>query len=465
MFQTANAEGTKVYFTDSQQLTPDSSAASGSPNLYVAELSVAGEELTSHVTDLTHQANVGLPSETVVVAATEEEGESGSYVYFVANGTLAPGASRGHCPRQAGTTRPGVTCNLYVSHYNVAAGEWEPTPRLVAALSAEDLPDWSSDYTDPGYLTSRGSPNGRYLAFMSDRSLTGYDNEDVSGDGRLDEEVFLYDAEEGTLVCASCDPSGARPTGVFDTPSVDDHEGLGLLVDRDETWSRESGEDHWLAANVPGYNPVEGQRALYQSRYLSNSGRLFFNSADALLPVGSVANEKRTKIEETDTQLGKLEVGIENVYEYEPAEIGACRSGAGCIGLISSGKSEHESVFLDASETGEDVFFLTAEKLVSQDTDTNFDVYDASICGSSCPASASVTAECHGETCQGAAEAPPALPAPARLSFSGSGNVILPKQAVLPEKKSVLPTKRLTRAQKLKKALKACKRDKKKAKR
>ena len=33
-----------------------------------------------------------------------------------------------------------------------------------------------------------------YLAFMSDRSLTGYDNTDAVS-GQPDEEVYLYDAD------------------------------------------------------------------------------------------------------------------------------------------------------------------------------------------------------------------------------------------------------------------------------
>ncbi len=42
-------------------------------------------------------------------------------------------------------------------------------------------------------ISSRVSPDGRYLAFMSERPLTGYDNTDAVS-GQPDEEVFLYDA-------------------------------------------------------------------------------------------------------------------------------------------------------------------------------------------------------------------------------------------------------------------------------
>ena len=58
----------------------------------------------------------------------------------------------------------------------------------------------------------RASPNGEWFAFMSDSPLTGYDNRDAVT-GQPDEEVYLYDAAAGRLVCASCDPTGARPHG------------------------------------------------------------------------------------------------------------------------------------------------------------------------------------------------------------------------------------------------------------
>ena len=84
---------------------------------------------------------------------------------------------------------------------------------------------------------------------------------------------------------------------------------------------------------------MSGAEELYQSRYLSDSGRLFFNSGDALVP--------------QDVN------GTWDVYEYEPEGVGSCgpaaasgsvvyrperetASGvvepAGCVGLISSGR-------------------------------------------------------------------------------------------------------------------------------
>ncbi len=94
------------------------------------------------------------------------------------------------------------------------------------------------------------------------------------------------------LVCASCNPTGARPAG---TPAI----GSRQIVD-DEMWA--GGRQAWLAANVPGFTPYADFTAVYQSRYLSDSGRLFFNSHDALVP--------------TDVN------GQWDVYEYEPPGIG-----------------------------------------------------------------------------------------------------------------------------------------------
>jgi DNA-binding beta-propeller fold protein YncE len=484
-FQGASANGSKVYFTDNVALTPGSNASKSYPDLYVAEVSVAGGHLSlTSLTDLTEQKResagvlaegskfggvlgIGEPTE-----AEAAPGERGPYVYFVANAALAPGAHRGNCSNEANQRPPGTTCNLYVRHYDEASGEWEPT-RLVAALSAEDAPDWDGNALTKGTLrdeTARVSPNGRYIAFMSNRRLTGYDNIDVNEELRegttkhADEEVFLYDTPEQRLVCASCNPSGERPAGVLDPGVLGSQgrgEGLGLVIDRQEIWgpdTKENGEaenrvDHWLAGNIPGWTPIDSTRALYQPRYLSNSGRLFFNSPDHLTPEATGPKAK--------------------VYEYEPGA-GGCSGSGGCIGLISSGTAEHEAAFVDASASGNDVFFITNSQLVPQDTDSSYDIYDAHVCseGSPCPSSPPSPKHCEGEECQGSFELPPAAGG-SGTAVSGPGNVLLAGSGVLGEKAASPPTKPptkpstkpLTRAQKLEKALATCKKDKSKPKR
>ncbi|HYM53968.1 MAG TPA: hypothetical protein VES97_01290, partial [Solirubrobacteraceae bacterium] len=467
VFQTANGEGTRVFFTDGQRLTADSGATASAPDLYVADVSVAGGHVSSAVTDLTPHGGEGADVLLVkgggggVIGASED----GSYVYFVANGALTPDAARGRCSNEPKARPRGTTCNLYVRHHNDATGEWEPT-KLIAALSFEDMPDWGGGSTrraDFAYMTSRVSPNGRYLAFMSNRSLTGYDNEDVSGKGRLDEEVFLYDANEQRLVCVSCNPTGARPRGVFDAGlgRGGKGEGLGLVADRPEIWSeyRNVPDDHWLAGSIPGWTSLGIEDALYQSRYLLDSGRLYFNSADALVSLKAPTRQETV-------QGAEQEVGVENVYEYEPNATGGCQAEGGCVGLISSGASQHESAFLDASASGNDVFFLTAGKLSPRDVDTSFDVYDAHVCGSECPSQEeSSPPPCQEEACQGSFSPGPAFAPPASATSSGSGN-IAPLVQVLGAKTTPKPApKPLTRAQKLARALKACRKNKQRSKR
>ncbi len=385
-FDLANSKGSRVFLTNSGTLG-------------VFEMTSGQDEpLAGKTTELSGDVKG-------VIGASED----GSYVYFVAGDSI------------------------YVDRYDEATKAWMP-PTLIAALSAGDAPTWG--YTSTGEeehgqlvtMTSRVSPNGRYLAFMSEASLTGYDNRDANS-GVADEEVFLYHApespekESGSLICASCDPTGARPVGVVEGTEEEP------LWDQHSLWTH-----RWLAGSVPGWTPEDNSVARYQSRYLSNEGRLFFDSFDALVPA------------DVDGQL--------DVYEYEPAGVGGCRAPGygqsasvvysegegGCVGLISSGDSSQESVFLDASETGGDVFFLTASRLSPLDYDTSYDVYDAHECTTAVPCSpppALAPPACTtGDACKPAPTPQPAFfGAPSSETFSGAGNVV--PEATAPPKKIV----------------------------
>lgn len=420
-YATANGSDSRIFFTSPQRLTADSTAGENEDDLYEYELtSGPGQPLAGKLTDLTVDGNV---SQRADVQGVIEASEDGSYVYFVANGVLGDAAERGgtdgDCSLNVNFVE-GRTCNLYVEHFDESTGAWS-APSYITTLSGPDYPSWrAAAYGNLTYLTSRVSPNGRYLAFMSDLGLTGYDTRDAQS-GMLDEEVYLYDAATQKLVCASCDPTGAQPIGL--------HEGTGYeenLVDYAKNW-----QGRWLAANVPGWDSRDLSSALYQPRYLDNNGRLFFNSMDALVPA--------------DVN------GAEDVYQYEPSGVGSCRpptygqSGSvvyseavgGCIALISSGTSAEESAFMDASENGADVFFLTAAQLAPQDKDSSIDIYDAHECteASPCaPAQAAAPPPCSSsDACR---EAPSPEPGvfgePASGTFSGEENIPL----VVPAKSS-----------------------------
>lgn len=199
--------------------------------------------------------------------------------------------------------------------------------------------------------------------------------------------------------------------------------------------------EDWIAATIPTWTTPH-----HQSRYLTNSGHLFFQSLDALVT--------------QDIN------GTEDVYEFEPEGTESCKAASatfspasgGCVGLISSGTSPTESAFVDASESGGDVFFLTTEKLVPEDTETGLAIFDAHDCatGWACVAPPVSTLPCTtADSCRAAPSPEPAIfGAPASATFSGFGNVN-PGVSVTPVKPG---PKSLTRAQKLARALAACRR-------
>jgi hypothetical protein len=144
-------------------------------------------------------------------------------------------------------------------------------------------------------------------------------------------------------------------------------------------------------------------------RAVRDDGRVFFNSIAALVPADSN--------------------GQWDVYEWEPAGVGDCapssenaataQSSGGCVSLISSGTAEEEAGFLDASESGDDAFFLTSAQLNEIDEDHQLDAYDARVLG--VPPTRPTFPECLGEACQPAIQ-PPNDSTPTSASFNGPGN-------------------------------------------
>jgi hypothetical protein len=464
-FQLASSGGERVFFTDTARLTLGSGASAGSADLYECEVEEVAEKLGCKLSDLTPAGvgGEGAGVQGVVVGASED----GSFVYFVADGVLGDGGERGGTPGNCQVNQekaPGERCNLYVWHDGVT--------HLVAVLSGVDDPDWGAGYLNAP--TARVSPDGEWLAFMSARSLTGYDNRDAVS-GEPDEEVYLFNGVSGRLVCASCDPTGARPYG----RRYGDEDGNGLensLVGSFKVWYPGT----WLAANLPTWTPQSYSNAVYQSRYLSDSGRLFFNTNDGLVP--------------------KDGNGQEDVYEYEPEGVGPegarCEpaassgseafepereyeadglkgtAGAGCVALISSGTSGEESAFMDASESGGDVFFLSAAHLVAGSIEGGASLYDAHECtaASPCPQEAEAPPECDtAEGCRAAPEPQPSIfGAPSSATFHGAGNPAVEAPGSASSSGAGGPpvkTAAQIRAEKLARALRVCRRDRSRARR
>jgi hypothetical protein len=297
--------------------------------------------------------------------------EDASRLYFVSSQELVPGKGEAGKP------------NFY--RYEEGSGF-----KFVATLASGDFSGLVSPISlGPSNRTARMSPDGEQIAFMSVGRLTGYDNTDAASK-QADAEVFLYDATAdggaGKLICASCNPSGVRPTG----QPLPQLQGAPSLL--------------WAAARIPYF-----ESSLYGQRVLSEDGRrLYFNSHEGLVS--------------RDTN------GQEDVYQWEAVGSGSCQSTAspsysppngGCLDLISSGESPNGSELVDIGTNGDDVFFKTSSGLLPQDSGL-IDIYDARVNGGF-PLPENPPAPCEGEAC-----APPAVapndPTPSSSAFHGAGN-------------------------------------------
>jgi hypothetical protein len=289
-----------------------------------------------------------------------------SRVYFVSEEAVA-GTTGGTAGRP----------NLYLDD--------EGTKTFIATLSDEDVFNKiPSDATSNAiFHAARTTPDGRTLVFISTAAPTGYDTTDQLS-GKEDSEVYLYQVEESGPICISCNPTGARPVGRVvqgtGNASKDLATASSLAMPETNLYS-------------PGPVPADGRR-------------LFFNSFDALLPRDGNGREDVYEWERAPDQSACEEAGAEL---YVPAA-------AGCLSLISTGESPSDSELLDASDSGDDVFFTTNESLVLRDPGL-VDVYDARA-GGGIPEPPLPPPPCQGESCQPPVGAPGAQN-PSSSSFVG----------------------------------------------
>jgi hypothetical protein len=179
------------------------------------------------------------------------------------------------------------------------------------------------------------SPDGKHAGFLTRAKLTNYENEEY-------EEMYSYDAVNQRLFCVSCIPDGAPPTA-----------------------------DVEASQNGP---------------FMSDHGRLFFSTADPLVPAD--ADPFR----------------IPDVYEYSEGRAQLISSGTSSNGKAPGGAGAFSSEPLgleSVSASGQDVFFSTTDTLVPQDANGHFvKIYDARTNGGFAvapqPAPCVAADECHG---------------------------------------------------------------------
>lgn len=397
-FQGASEDGSRLFFTTTQELLPDASGE----NLYEYEIDPQVDEAgeLEFVCPKRPDGCVTLvsagssPSELRGVARISEDG---SHVYFVAGGALTGVNAEGRAPVKGAN-------NFYV--YDTLTG----ATQFIGTLSPQDQPVWApNDRQRPAEAT----PNGEFLVFTSTADLT-------PGDTSAVQQVFEYDARSEQLRRVSVGQDGYNDNGNVTEPA--DAAAIGKV----ET----------LPVFFKGIETTEHAAARAVS---SDGSRVFFESADALTPqtIAGLPN---------------------NVYEWEREGTGSCAAsnGEGCVYLISDGRDASSgeggaNVRLMATDaSGADAFFTTADQLIKGDTDSALDIYDARVEGGF--AETPSPSECDGSACQD-----PLGLAPANASVQTATSEDEPP--LTGEVASIAPSSKprpLTRAQRLAKALHNC---------
>jgi hypothetical protein len=345
-FLDASVDGSRAFFMTAQALTADA-PSDGQGKLYMYD-GTKPASAPDNLTFLSADGELGDGSDPANVRGLIGTSDDGSYVYFLAEGQLVSDEPLGTDP------------NIYLWH-DGDISYIGPSPRGTAQIEISVV---TSNYIQL-HRQARVTPDGRHLLFsaISGAGLTGYDHGSCeSGLGVGCRELYVYSADNGDLVCASCNPSGAPATRMATTG---------------------------VRANQGATRPT-----WHQNRALSDDGaRVFFSTAEALVP------------EDTNGRI--------DAYEYDVA--------AGAVHLLSSGKSPADSWFLDASSDGDDAFFVTREQLVGWDADQAYDLYDARV-GGGFPEPARALVPCTGDVCQGLLGTPPGGPAAGSALLTGAGN-------------------------------------------
>jgi hypothetical protein len=420
-FVGASEDGSKVLFTTKAPLV----GTDATNNLYMAGIGcpagepgcdVAGREVTS-LTDVSADLNVGGSAE---VQGAVRVASDGSRVYFVARGDLLSATQLKTLERE-GRLVPYVGAdNLYVydtvggvafvadlcsgsGHSGIIPDQSCPSALEGGSTAKSDTALWDSgDVQANSCRPGRSACEpGRFLVFSTYARL-------VASDTNEGKDVYRYDADTGALVRVSGGEGGYHSNG--NCEGSDSHGGCDASI----------AEGQWGGSVRFQYEM--GNRAVSE-----DGSRIVFTTVEPLSPRASN--------------------GRANVYEWHHASGG----GEGTVSLISSGSGEPvENVVI--SPEGTDIFFMTTEGLVSQDTDGTPDIYDARLNGGF-PSPPTTAAPCKGDACQGPLTNPAPLLIPGSVSQEAGGNFTPAKTAPVKAKKSkAVSKKKHTRTRKPKRA-------------
>jgi len=409
-FAGASRDGSSVYFTTAAPLIGEDTDTGN--DLYLAkigcpedepECEAAAREVRSLV-QVSHDPNGG----EAAVQGVLRVAPNGSRVYFVAGGDLLAAGARQTLEGE-GRAVPRVGAeNLYVYDDSAQAGAGGVA--FIGDLcsghersgTVEDRRCPSSTGNDMRLLTPEcevqtAGEDGRFLVFASFAQL-------LSGDTDATADVYRYDAVTGKLDRVSLGERGYDANGnagSFDAQIASCHRG-GSVRNQYELDNRAISED---------------------------GSRIVFRTSAPLSPAASN--------------------GLTNVYEWHETP-----DGEGEVSLISGGSGDEPVEDVVISPTGSDIFFVTAQGLVPQDSDGTGDVYDARLDGGFPPAGTARQA-CSGDACQGPLTSPAPLLVPGSVAQAPGENLASPTGSAAPKKQRKAHGKRSQNKKRKRKARRA----------
>ncbi len=372
VFLGANADGTRVYISTTQQLVD--ADTDSTRDLYECDIPPGTLAPAGPLNVCPHLRQVSGAASGADVQGVTRISDDGSRAYFVATGVLASNTDANDAVAVAGDD------NLYVWQHDTAhpAGE----TRFVAKLDPSDSGDPPGGNFNSGLWLTGSSPDqkgglaqatddGRYLVFASHAALIDH-GPMADTDSALD--IYRYDADTGALTRLSTDVNGEGGN---------------------------EPEDANLKSIAYNGDPAATDRPYARVAMSDDGGSVVFTTTEALAPI--------------DTN------GTPDTYLWRE----------GRLSLISSGKPSNDGFFqrfpqafgvyaFDTaviSPSGRDVYFWTTAQLVSSDSDTVMDIYDARVNGGFAPTP--TPTPCSGDACQGGRSAPPPESRPGSTSSTG----------------------------------------------
>jgi hypothetical protein len=367
----ASENGEYVFFVSDEGL-----AGNGYQDTELYVYDTATERLTS-----ISSAPAGGPPVDGAVDGVMAISNDGSHVYYVAKGKLATNVN------EMGQEATEGRFNLYV--YDTLSGKntfiTELGPREIEPEEGSERAGLLVSYLDierPAVPT----PNGNVLVFLSLLDLTGQDPQ-----GKV--QVYRYEASSGSLICVSCDPTGAGGS----TLDI----GAGSLAGG--TYA------------PPG-----------KSAPMSADGeQIFFETENALVPEDQNSTAPPVK----------FQIGSEK-YEY-PLDYDIYEWDRGKIYLISSGKPGIVDL-QGVTPNGNNVFFDTDVNLTEPGPNGYIRMYNARVGGGFPPEPPSSVTSCSSdESCRGPIVGTTPFATPGSSVVQGvNGNAPSPKGEAKRKRKS-----------------------------